>query len=114
MRGAVPAGGLEHLQAAGRVGVVAGERVGDGPRHGRQRREVHDRVRARQRLVEQPGVEDAALEQLDVEAGQVLRVTRREVVDDDHLVAVRHQPAGQVRPDEARASGHHDPHVSPS
>ena len=34
----------------------------------------------------------------------------REVIEDHHLVAVRDQPVGDMRADEARAAADEDPH----
>ena len=52
VRAAGPAGRLEHLERAGGVGVVAGHRVGERPRHRRPGGQVHDGDGAGEGLVE--------------------------------------------------------------
>ena len=107
-----PAGGLEHLQGAGRVAVVAGQRIVDRPGHRSERAEMHDARRTLADAVERFGIADITLYQLGCDAVEVGHPAVRQVVEGDdlgHRFVHREEPT-EVGADEPRAARDHDLH----
>ena len=84
--GSPGADGFQHLDRAGRVGVVRRHRVGERAGHRGPGREVHDRAGAGQHVVERGGVEEVARDQPGVDAVQVVDDAGGQVVERDDLV----------------------------
>jgi hypothetical protein len=66
-----PSSGFQHVDCSGGIGGVARQWLGDGSRHGADCSEVDNGVGLPARLVERVGVENAGLNQLRVDTGQV-------------------------------------------
>ena len=79
-----------------------------GHGHAGLRRQVADEIRAAgECLLERVSLGDVQL--LEPRAFRHVRArARREVVDDEHVVAALHEHLGDVRADEAGSSGHDD------
>ena len=81
------------------------ERVLHRARHRAERAEVEDDLGAANGVVHALVAAQLALDDLDVEAGEVRAVAGREVVEHAHLVAALEQRPDEVRADEAGAAG---------
>ncbi len=78
-------------------------------------RQVHDRVDlAGHHQVLGHVAHDEGEARACCQLGHVLLDAGHQVVDTDHLVAPSDERPAQVRPQEAGASAHHDPHVRPT
>jgi hypothetical protein len=93
---------------------MAGDGIGDTSGHRSQRGEVDDGVDAGAGPIEDVGVEDRPLDELDVDPVQVGGVPRREVVDHDDAGDGRdrstRQSATEVGTDEAGTTRDQDTH----
>ena len=98
------AGGFEHPQRAGRIGLVAGDGIDDRTGHRRARCQVDDRIGAGDGLGERVGFENRPLDEANRDAVEIRLRAGRQVVDPDDLVATRMQPLAHVRTDEASCS----------
>ena len=110
----VPSGCQHDLDRAADVRLVARQGIGDRPRDRPDRGQVDDRVAARRRVVQRGGVQDGALDELDPVPDRIEPPgeSRRQVVDDGHLVARRQQRPHEMMADEASSAGDQDPHVT--
>jgi hypothetical protein len=99
--------GLEEQERAGGVRRMAAEGIRDRGRDAGEGGEVDDGVHAVDGLRESGGIGHRALDEVDVETGEVLPRAGGEVVEDDDPGDpwVLECPAGQVRADEAGATG---------
>jgi hypothetical protein len=70
---------------------------------------VNDGVDAVERSGHDVGVADVALDELDVETGEVVAAPPREVVERSDRAPALEEPRDQVRADEAAAAGDEDP-----
>ena len=112
----MPARCLGDMQSSEHVDCAITSGIGHRRGHAGLRREVEDGSGAE--LVERRS-QRRSVGDVDPRKGrwgrQPARVARREVVDDEHLVAVAHERVDDVRADEACPSGHQRPpchHVS--
>ena len=66
---------------------------------------MDDRVHACERAGDRPRIANVSLENLDVDAGQVLPATAGEVVEPADLETPREELGDQIGPDEAASAG---------
>lgn len=100
---AVTAGCFEHHHGSCGVGVVAGERLGNAPRHASEGCEVHNGVGTFESSVECVVIENRALDEVDVESVEVAGIPVRKIIDHSDGVdafGAKQLPA-QIRPDES-------------
>src|SRR5438270_2528993 len=95
----------QHVQGSLDVHRARGQRVLHRSRNRAERTEVIDDLRAAHGVVHALVAAQLAFDDLDVEAFEVRAVPGGEVVEHAHRVAALDQPADDVRPDEACASG---------
>lgn len=106
-------GGLEYREGPERVGIQVTADVLHPEAHVRVRGEVVDQVAARHGLTQGLRVEDVTAAETEPraveDARQAGQRARRQVVERDHRVALRHQPVAEMAPDEAGTAGHEHP-----
>ena len=96
---------LQDSEGAGGVRMVAGDRVDKAARDAAERGEVDHGVNTLEGAAEGAGVEDAALGEVDVQAGEVVPVPGREVIERRNLVAGVERGPGEVGADEPGSTG---------
>ena len=106
--------GVEHLNGAGGIRVVAGERIGDGSRDRGAGAEMHDCGCVVEHRIECVGVGQVSLDQRRVDAVEVVPKAGRQVVEGHDLAdrIVGRQGPAQIRADEPGATGDHNLHPS--